>query len=187
MANILIVYGTTEGHTRKIAQRIGGFIREMGHNVEVVDSADVPENFNTDGFNACIFMGSLHQGKHQRSLVHFVQKYRDVLRKVPSAFLSASLTAASKVADHHDELQMCVDRFFEETEWTPTEWEPVAGVLLYVEYDWFKRMILKSISKKAGGDTDTSKDYEYTDWHALEEFVKQFLAKILIFDNAGAH
>jgi menaquinone-dependent protoporphyrinogen oxidase len=184
MANILIVYGTTEGHTRKIAQRIGGFIRGMGHNAEVVDSADVREDFRADGFNAFIVMGSLHQGNHQRSLVHFVKKHHDELQLAPSAFLSVSLTAAHKEGDHRQELQKCVDQFVDETNWTPTEWIPVAGALMYVEYDWFKRMIMKSISKKAGGDIDTSKDYEYTDWVALEEFVTAFLARSLIFDRA---
>ena len=183
MANILIVYGTTEGHTRKIAQHIGGIIRKMGHNAEVLDSADVRDDFRADGFNAFIVMGSLHQGNHQRSLIHFVKKHRNELKLAPSSFLSVSLTAASKDGDHHEELQKCVDRFTEETEWTPTEWVPVAGALKYVEYDWFKRMILKSISKKAGGDTDTSKDYEYTDWLALEDFVTSFLAKSFIFSN----
>jgi menaquinone-dependent protoporphyrinogen oxidase len=186
MANILVVYGTTEGHTRKIAQRVGGFIREMGHNAEVLDSADVREDFRADGFNAFIIMGSLHQGSHQRSLVHFVKKHRDELKLAPSTFMSASLTAAYKEGDHHGELQACVDKFTEETEWTPTEWIPVAGALMYVEYDWFKRMILKSISKKAGGDTDTSHDYEYTDWPALEEYVKAFLEKSFIFDKTHA-
>ena len=184
MANILIVYGTTEGHTRKIAQHIGGFIREMGHNAEVLDSADVREEFKADGFNSFIVMGSLHQGNHQRSLVHFVKKHREELKLAPSAFLSISLTAASKDGDHLEELQECVDRFTEETEWTPTKWIPVAGALKYIEYDWFKRMILKSISKKAGGDTDTSKDYEYTDWAELEAFVKTFLQQGFIFDKS---
>ncbi len=184
MANILVVYGTTEGHTRKIAMRIGGFIREMGHNAEVVDSADVREDFHVDGFNACIVMGSLHQGNHQRSLVHFVQKYRDDLRKAPSAFLSASLTAAYKEGDHYAELQKCVDKFTDETGWTPTEWIPVAGALMYVEFDWFKRMILKSIAKKAGAGTDTSHDYEYTDW--LKVYLQAFLKKSFIFDKVHA-
>lgn len=174
-ANILVVYGTTEGHTCKIAQRIEGFVRQLGYNAEVVDSADVQEDFHTEGFNACIVLGSLHQGHHQRSLVHFVRKYRDNLRRGPSAFLSASLTVAYNEGDHHAELQKCVDDFIGETEWLPTEWTSVAGALMFVEYDWFKRMILKSISKKAGRDTDTSKDYEYTDWVALEEYVaKEF-------------
>lgn len=186
MANILIVYGTTEGQTRKIAQHIGGLIRTMGHNAEVVDSSDVREEFRADGFNAFIVTGSLHQGNHQRSLIHFVKKHRDELKKAPSLFLSVSMSAARNDGNHFDELQKCVDRFTEETEWIPTEWHPVAGALKYVEYDWLKRMIMRSISKAEGGETDTSKDYEYTDWDALDELVAGFLKKSFIFDSTHA-
>jgi menaquinone-dependent protoporphyrinogen oxidase len=30
---------------------------------------------------------------------------------------------------------------------------------------------MKRIAKHAGGSTDTSRDHEYTDWVALEQFV----------------
>ena len=33
---------------------------------------------------------------------------------------------------------------------------------------------MKRIARKAGGATDTSRDYEYTDWAALDEFVDRF-------------
>lgn len=37
---------------------------------------------------------------------------------------------------------------------------------------------MKKISASAGGDVDTSRDYEYTDWERLEEFASQFLARL---------
>jgi menaquinone-dependent protoporphyrinogen oxidase len=37
---------------------------------------------------------------------------------------------------------------------------------------------MKRIAKKSGGDTDTSRDYEYTDWAALDRFLEQFAAEI---------
>ena len=39
----------------------------------------------------------------------------------------------------------------------------VAGALLYTRYNIFKRWIMKRIVAKAGGDTDVSRDYDYTD------------------------
>jgi menaquinone-dependent protoporphyrinogen IX oxidase len=30
---------------------------------------------------------------------------------------------------------------------------------------------MKTISRRAGGPTDTSRDYEFTDWVALDQFV----------------
>ena len=33
---------------------------------------------------------------------------------------------------------------------------------------------MRRIAKKAGAETDTSRDYEYTDWVALDRFVEEF-------------
>jgi menaquinone-dependent protoporphyrinogen oxidase len=33
---------------------------------------------------------------------------------------------------------------------------------------------MKRIVSKAGGDTDTSRDYEYTDWTDVGEFAREF-------------
>jgi menaquinone-dependent protoporphyrinogen oxidase len=34
---------------------------------------------------------------------------------------------------------------------------------------------MKRIVQKAGGDTDTSRDYEYTDWNDRRAFAEQFV------------
>jgi menaquinone-dependent protoporphyrinogen oxidase len=51
----------------------------------------------------------------------------------------------------------------------------VAGALLYRKYGFLKRWIMKRIVARAGGDTDTSRDYEYTDWNDMRAFAKEFL------------
>jgi len=33
---------------------------------------------------------------------------------------------------------------------------------------------MKRITAREGGDVDTSRDYEYTDWGALDRFTSQF-------------
>ena len=34
---------------------------------------------------------------------------------------------------------------------------------------------MKLIAKKQGGDTDTLRDHEYTDWDDLKHFVEEFV------------
>ena len=41
MARMLIVYGTTEGHTAQIADRMAKAIRGEGHEVELHDSKEI--------------------------------------------------------------------------------------------------------------------------------------------------
>jgi menaquinone-dependent protoporphyrinogen oxidase len=37
---------------------------------------------------------------------------------------------------------------------------------------------MKRIARKEGGPTDTSRDYEYTDWEAVDRFADAFAAKL---------
>ena len=38
---------------------------------------------------------------------------------------------------------------------------------------------MRRIARKAGGDTDWSHDYEYTDWARVEDFARAFSAEVL--------
>ena len=51
-----------------------------------------------------------------------------------------------------------------------------AGALQYTKYGWITRRVMKSISAKEGRDTDTTRDFEYTDWDAVEEFARAVLS-----------
>ena len=177
MAKIAIVFGTTEGHTRKIAEQIGDWL-EGRHQLTLIDSSDVPPAFEAEEYDAFILAGSLHQEKHQSSLVHFATKHREALHRRPTAFLSVSLTAVIKDEKHDRDCRRCMDMFYEETGWYPTVDTPVAGALKYTQYDFFKRMLMRMIAGKEGGDTDTSRDYEYTDWKELRLFIEKFVAKL---------
>ena len=72
------------------------------------------------------------------------------------------------------ELSNIIGRFLTGTGWRPTVTKPVAGALLYSRYNPFKRWMMKRIVQKGGGDTDTSRDYEYTDWDDLRAFADEF-------------
>ena len=57
---------------------------------------------------------------------------------------------------------------------SPAITKRVAGALPYTKYNLFMRWIMKRIVKKQGGDTDTSRDYDYTDWDDLRQFAAEF-------------
>lgn len=178
MSKVLIVYGTTEGHTRKIANQVAEWVKAKGHIADVVDSADVPAGFVMAGYDAFIAAGSLHETKHQRPLRHFVADHAGVMSARPSAFLSVSMSAVKQDEKHKADTQKCIDEFLVETGWKPSVTKAVAGALKYTKYDWLKRFIMVQIVKSEGGDLDTSKDYEYTDWADLEAFTGEFLKRL---------
>ena len=178
MKSVLIAYGTTEGHTRLIATRIQEWCTAEGWQADLFDTSADSGKVAVSGRDAYVLAGSLHQGKHQATLIHFVNENLQQLNATPTLFLSASLCSVIKDERHRAEAQGCIDGFLQETGLKPTLSRPVEGALLYTKYDFLKRFLLKMISKSEGGATDTSQDYEYTDWGALQLAVKDFLAGI---------
>lgn len=51
--------------------------------------------------------------------------------------------------------------------------EMIAGALMYSKYSLPLKWIMKRIARIAGEDTDTSKDYEYTDWKRVKRYAEQ--------------
>ena len=176
MSRILIVYGTTEGHTRKIAEHIAGVVRRLEHDADVLDSASSDAAQVERRYDAVILGGSLHEGRHQGALTHFIKSNLEWLNRVPAAFFSVSLSIASADAQGRSEAMHAAQIYLEETGWQPARTQCVAGALLYTRYSFLKRFLMRLIAQRAGGATDTSRDYEYTDWDEVTRFVEAFVS-----------
>jgi menaquinone-dependent protoporphyrinogen oxidase len=71
-----------------------------------------------------------------------------------------------------------VDEFLARTGWKPGESTSFAGALRYRKYNPVIRLLMRLIVGMAGGETDTSRDYEYTDWQAVERFAVRFASRL---------
>jgi len=171
--NILIAYGTSEGQTRKIADYAATVMGESGHDVVLCDSTMVTRRLDVSMFDAIIIAGSVHQERHQESIIDFVIAHHDVLNSKPTAFISVSLSAVLELGK--EDAQNYIDRFLTTTKWKPGRILPIGGALRYSEYDYFKQQIIKFIVIKGGGETSPGKDYEFTDWEVLTRFINDFL------------
>jgi menaquinone-dependent protoporphyrinogen oxidase len=118
--------------------------------------------------------------------VKLVKAKRQVLSRLPTALVTVCLaqagvenpnTPADKRVAAEKAIQSLNDEFVKETGFHPTRIKTVAGALPYTQYNFFIRWVMKRIVAKEGGDTDTSRDYVYTDWPALERFVTEFLTE----------
>jgi menaquinone-dependent protoporphyrinogen oxidase len=178
MMNVLIIYGTIEGQTRKIATFMADRVRDQGNEVSLVDSTDMPTNLDVGIFDAVIAAGSVHNGHHQGGLLEFVRRHVKGLQALPTAFVSVSLSMASDEAQDRLDAAACADQFLDVAGWKPSVTHLVAGALRYTQYDFFKGWMLKMIAGAKGASTDTSKDHEFTDWRDLETFVDAFLVQI---------
>ena len=173
MLNILVLYGTTDGQTAKIGRYLGDALRAEGVSAEVRDArtaAPAPA-----GYDAVIVAASVHAGGYQRSVRRWARQHAHILNEKPTAFLSVCLGVLQREPKVQQELAAILSRFFTATGWRATITKSVAGALPYSRYNWVKRWAMVRIVRKAGGDTDTSRDYEYTDWADLRGFARDFL------------
>jgi len=175
---ILIVYGTTEGQTRKIARFMEDVLQDAGHKVTIADASDEPPV--PGDYDAIVIGGSIHVHKYQSAVTHYITKHVAVLNKMPGAFFSVCLAVASDMEEEHREAEKITSDFLAQTGWKPLFTTQVAGALKYTRYDYFKRLIMKVISKREGRTTDTSQDYEYTNWDAVKKFVIEFADKVSV-------
>ena len=171
---VLIIYGSTEGQTRKIANFLKDETEKLGHQVNLTDSTDNPA-ISPSGYDVVLVGASVHMHKYQSAVVHYIKTHIEALNKMVSGFFSVSMSAASDDAESKKELGDITATFLKETGWRPAQIEQVAGALLYTKYDFFKKLIMRMIAKRHGENTDTSGDYEYTDWSKLKVFLEKML------------
>jgi menaquinone-dependent protoporphyrinogen oxidase len=180
MKPILVLYATREGQTRRIAEHVAANLRTHGLRAQIMDAAHPEASLDLAAYQAVVLAASVHAGKHEREMVAFVKSHRAELEQLPTVFLSTSLSEAGAEDTTRGELERTraraaadsmIEAFFEQTGFRPTAYKPVAGALLYSQYNWLVRMVMKRIVKSEGGSTDTSQDHEYTDWVDLDRFV----------------
>lgn len=171
--NVLIAYGTTEGQTRKVAERAAKHIRDRGHSVELYDSKNADSGLDLSTFQAFIVAASVHQEQHQKAIKNFATAHRDLLNGSPSAFISVSLSAV--LEETRPEAQRYVDCFFSLTGWQAQMTLLLGGALRFTEYDYFQEQVVKFIVMKRGLASEPEADREFTDWNVLTDFVDEFL------------
>jgi menaquinone-dependent protoporphyrinogen oxidase len=179
---VAIFFATREGQTSKIANRVAEDLRAKGVTVDVVNVKEQAAAPDWPTYATAFVAASVHKERHEREMIAFVRRYRDDLRRIGAAFISVSMSEAGAEDVHASaerrqrsaaDAQRMVDVFITETGWRPARYLRVAGALLYTQYNFLVRFVMKRISRQNGGPTDTSRDYEFTDWPTLDRFVDE--------------
>jgi menaquinone-dependent protoporphyrinogen oxidase len=138
-------------------------IQRRGHEAEPVNVKQALDP-GAESYDGVIVGASIHMGKHDKHVVEFVQRNRDALDRIPCAFFSASLSAH----DDTEEAAGYVEQFERETGWRPASIAVFGDALLYTQYGFIKRHVMRKIAqdKPSNLGTDTARDYVYTDWAA---------------------
>jgi menaquinone-dependent protoporphyrinogen oxidase len=176
MGSFLVCYGSSEGQTAKIADRIAARLRDRDHEATAVDAGALETDHSLADFDAVVVGSSIHVGSHQASVRSFVEANADALAALPTAFFQVSLSSVGDDPERRAEAARYVEEFLEDTGFHPDRIGRFGGALRYSKYGFLKRLLMKRIARDATGDTDTSRDYEYTDWAEVEAFTDDFAA-----------
>jgi menaquinone-dependent protoporphyrinogen oxidase len=173
MPRILLLYATIEGQSARIAERIARTLRDRGNSVEVLPADTARSDLDPAAYDGVMIGASIHYGHHPAYLRTLIRRHRGVLAARPSAFFSVSLSAGGprpkpKAARRY------LDKFLRQTGWQPQLTASFAGAVKYSLYGPIKRRVMIVFVGLGGGDTDTTRDYEYTDWDAVERFAGAF-------------
>ena len=178
MPSILVVYATTDGHTAKVASRLGEMLAGQGHQVTVHDARNPVDTPAADDFDGVVVAASVHVSGYQQAVRQWVRANVADLALRPNAFISVCLGVLQDSARVRADLDAIVARFVAHTGWQPDRVEFVAGAIPYSRYGFFKRWVMRYMSRQAGMPTTADRDWEFTDWDALGRFANDFGSSI---------
>jgi len=169
MSRILVVYGSTYGQTERVAQRIAEVLRGGHHTVDVHKGDRLPEGLRLGAYDGFVVAASVLQGHHQKYILELVRRHAARLNAVPSAFVSVCGAAGNDLATARG----YVDALLRDTGWHPTAVRSFTGAVAYTKYGWVTRWVMRRISRSKGLPTDTSRDWDFTEWNQVERFAEE--------------
>ena len=172
MSASIIIYSSTDGHTKTICERIINFLNEE-NNVEII-SLDEAKKLDLSRFNKIIIGASIRYGKHSKELYKFIESNKDVLNEKESMFFSVNVVAR-KPEKNSPDTNPYIQKFLKISKWKPKKIGVFAGKVDYPKYSFFDKYIIKFIMFITKGPTDTSRSYEFTDWSKVDKFAKELL------------
>ena len=170
MSGSLIIYSSTDGHTKTICERITNFSNDKDM-VKIISLNEVFK-FEISKFDKIIIGASIRYGKHSKELYKFIRSNKDILDRKSTTFFSVNVVAR-KSEKNTPETNPYIKKFLKISNWSPKKIAVFAGKVDYPKYGLFDRYIIKFIMFITNGPTDTSKSYEFTDWSKVDNFARE--------------
>ncbi len=169
MSSSLIIYSSTDGHTKIICSRIIDFSKDG--NITKMISLKETKGVDLSKFDKIIIGASIRYGKHSKELYNFIKVNQNILNKKETSFFSVNVVARKQEKNTPD-TNPYIKKFLTISKWKPKKIAVFAGKVDYPNYGFFDKYIIKFIMFLTNGPTDTSKSYEFTDWSKVEDFAR---------------
>lgn len=164
----LFLYSTREGQTKKILSRIA--LSFPNHECDFIDVHSV-SHVDFSQYEKVLVGASIRYGRLNSKLYAFIERYQKELEESHASFVCVNLTARKEdQGKDTPEGNVYVQTFLKKSPWKPHCIGVFAGALRYPQYRFIDRFMIRLIMKMTGGETDTSKEVEYTNWKKVERF-----------------
>lgn len=171
MSKILVVYSTTDGHTRHICERLQQVMVQQGHATTVVPLAQT-DALDLDSFDKIVIGASIRYGKHQPMVKQFIERHQALLERKVNAFFSVNIVARKPEKNRPDTNPYLI-KFLRTLTWQPKLLGVFAGKLDYPRYRLVDRFMIRLIMLMTNGPTDPKSVIEFTDWQQVEAFAQR--------------
>ena len=170
MSSFLIIYSSTDGHTKIICERITNFLND-GNLVELL-SLENAKKIDLSNFEKIIIGASIRYVKHSKELYKFINLNKNILNQKQCDFFSVNVVAR-KPEKNTAETNPYINKFLKISKWKPNKIRVFAGKVDYPNYNFLDKYIIKFIMFITNGPTDTSQSYEFTDWSKIDDFSEE--------------
>ena len=164
----LIIYSTTDGHTKKICEFINS--NSIKNSFEILSFNSIL-NLNLEKYNLIVIAASIRYGKHKPEVLEFVNKNLQILNKKKRVFFSVNVVAR-KPEKNSPDTNPYIIKFFKKTKWIPKKIGVFGGKVDYPNYNFLNRFIIRFIMLVTKGPTDITKSYEFTNWDVIKKFAQ---------------
>ena len=170
MSSSLIIYSSTDGHTKTICKSITNFLNDG--KLAKITSLEEATNIDLTEFNKIIIGASIRYGKHSKQLYKFIKLNKNILDQKQSIFFSVNVVARKPEKNTAD-TNPYIKKFLKISKWRPKKIGVFAGKVDYPNYGFFDKYVIKLIMFITDGPTDTSMSYEFTNWQKVKEFSEE--------------
>lgn len=167
MKKTLIIFSTTDGHTRFICEKIQRQLKNRDL-VELI-SIDQHKNIKIEEYDTVVFGASIRYGKHSLEIHNFIRDNKANLDKTKTAFFSVNVVAR-KNEKNTPLTNPYLIKFLKKLDWKPNLTAVFAGRIDYPSYKFIDKQMIRLIMYITKGPTNTSKTYDFTDWKVVENF-----------------
>lgn len=170
MTNILVLYSTVDGQTRRICEAM---IAEFSAaEVQLVAIEQATEQ-QLQWADKVLVGASIRYGKFRPALFQFIQRFNVLLDAKPNGFFCVN-AVARKPNKNTPETNSYMQKFLRQSLWQPKQLAVFGGRIDYQQIGLVDRSMIRFIMWMTKGPTDMTQVHEFTDWQRVREFATSF-------------